>query len=1002
MKNSVLAPNMGLTIILGTLFTLLLNPLSWSQGDQHDHHHYQRNESDIIANEGQWPANLNAYSATSGGAVYFASDRLHFDLFSGEDLATVAEQIHAGTGFMDERILSFPVRKHYYQLKLVGAATGINPVFEEEKRNVYHFFLGDRSTWRSNVKTYSHLKYTNVYDGVDVLYKMHGAELKYDFIVAPGKSPDIIRLQYDGVSNLRIADGQLVITTSVGEQREYIPLAYQKINGKCEVVACEYRLEGTVVSFVFPDGYNDDHPLVIDPQLIGSTNSGSTATIYGHTATYDDDGNMFVGGNGFAPGGLPTTPGAYQITFGGGNDMALNKYGPDGTQLLFSTYLGGSGMDLPHSMITDANNDLYVLGSTQSGNFPVTAGAAQTIFGGGMSDICVSHFSASGGTMIGSTYIGGSSNDGTNMIYVNYGDTYRGEINLAQNGDVLVASFTQSANFPVTSSAIQTVHGGSQDGAAIRLNNNLSAFQFVSYMGGTTEDACYGILESPDGTIYVSGALGSNAFTFPGSPAEPQFTTSGGYEAFVARIAANGQSLVNGTYIGNYGSSEAFFVQLNSSNHVLVATQTANGIAATAGKYQGPGNNMAIIQYTEDLSQREWVSSIANMAPSAFLVDNCNRIYLSGHGLQGNYDITPGALFNTPNGFYLMQLNETATTLVYGTYFGNGGSHVDGGTSRFDKNGIVYQATCSAGTFPSGPSGSYSGNNNGGSYDMTVFKIDFEPNPQPFILPDQEIFVCDGLPQAVPFTGANAANVTHHWWFGDGGTSSEQNPTHTFTAFGDYEVQYYPEFQEGCSVSDTVVALVHILEAEPFDLDYTFIQGSCNDTLFIGLDFTGTADSISWNMGDGIILNDTDPFEYYYAASGQYTITLYAEDTICSRSATETIVLNHLAHQGVGELFMPNVFTNNNDGIHDLYHISAAGYTMSEVFNDLVYYSVQIVNRWGNPVFESDPDDPQTWPWDGKVSGKMVDEGVYFYLVKYKTACMTEFEEKDGFVQVVR
>jgi len=978
---------------------------------QHDHDHKQdvsahsSQQAVIIENKGQWGNELDGYAGLSAGSVYFQANKLHFDLYNSSELLELSEKLHASkTGIYGNDIQSMVLHKHYYQLELVGANPNAERTFSQDKQGVCNFFLGDKSTWRSNVKRFGELSYKAIYPGIDVIYKMNESELKYDFVVASQSDASAIQLRYSFTDALRIEKGQLVIVTSIGEQREFIPLAYQDIRGKRLVVPCEYQLDNNVVSFVFPKGYNHDFPLVIDPQLIASTNSGSTTTIYGHTATYDEQGNIFVGGNGFSPGGLPITAGAYQSTYGGGgSDMAINKYNSDGTQLLFSTFLGGNGDDLPHSMITDLAGNLYVLGSTNSSNFPTTASCVQATFGGGSTDITVSRFSTDGTSLIASTYLGGNQQDGINNIAYNYGDTYRGEINLATNGDILVASFSNSSNFPVTASAFQTTHGGVQDGIVARLNPTMTTPTFISFIGGSADDNAYGIVNAPDGTIYVSGSVGTGVFTFPGTPSNAVFSNTSN-DGYVIRLAANGQTLVNGTYVGTAASgySQAFFVQLDSDADVEIVVQSANGIASSPGKYQGSGTTTSIIKYTADLSTRDWVSSIAGMSPSAFLVDNCDRIYLSGHGLTGNYEVTANALYATNQGFYLFSLDAEAVTLLYGTYFGNGGSHVDGGTSRFDKNGIIYQATCSAGTFPAGPSGSYSANNNNGSYDMTVFKIDFEPNPTPFILPDQDIFVCEALPQTVNFEGTTASNVTHHWWFHDGSTSALQDPTFTYTAYGDFEVDYFPEFTEGCSVSDTVHAIVHVIETEPLVLDYLFTQGSCNDTLFIQLDFTGTADSVSWNMGNGQLFNHQDLINYYYVTPGQYIITLYAEDTVCNRNPTETITLNHDGHQGAGELFMPNVFSCNGDGTNDTYQISSIGYSSTEVFADLEYYSIQIVNRWGNPVFESTPTDPQTWSWGGKVNGNKVEEGVYFYLVKYKTVCMEEEIEKQGFVQVVR
>lgn len=978
-------------------------------------------QSVIIENKGQWGDQVDGYAGLSGGSVYFQANKLHFDMYNGEELGTYSEKVHASKEETSgKEIQEMVFHKHYYQIELVGANPKANRSFSKVKEGVNHFFLGDRSTWRSNVKRYEELSYSNIYPGVDVVYKLAHSELKYDFVVDKHADVSAIQLQYLHTNNIYIDKGQLVIITSVGEQREYIPMAYQDIDGKRMIVPCSYHLQNSIVSFVFPQGYNPDFPLVIDPQLIGSTYSGSTVEVWGHTATYDEQGNIFVGGYGTAPGGVPVTPGAYQTTFGGGGDVAINKYNPDGTQLIFSTYLGGAGDEHPQSLITDVQGNLYVLGSTNSTNFPTTPGCIQNT-SGGMTDIFVSRFSTDGATLIASTYIGGDDIDGENtiidMVTEEPFDVYRSKMEFATNGDLLITSFSNSDNFPVTPGAFQTVHGGGQDGIVARINATLTTPVFVTYIGGTSLDRASAVINAPDGSIYVAGSVGTGIFTFPGTPMNAVFPGAI-LEGFVIRLSSNGQSLLNGTYVGSTlnGRSQALLVQLDSHSDVEIVVQSANLTPSTPGHYYGGAALYAILndhvtsimKYTSDLSTRAWVSTLDEMTPTAFSVGECDRIFFAAHSpiaMFGYYETTPDAI-DTIDPFYIISLDAEATTLIYATCFGSMQSHCHGGTSRFDKNGVLYQGCCVPNDFfPLGPNGSYSGDNNGAGRDMVAFKFEVGSTAveeEPFELQDQTFYACDGLPQEVNFEGSTETEVIHHWWFHDGSTSNIQDPTFNYTTYGDFTVDYYPEFTEGCSSSDTVQAMVHIIEAEPFDLDYSLIQGSCNDTLFIELDFTGTADLVAWNMGDGQSVNDQNPFDYFYITPGQYSITLFAEDTVCHRDETKTIPLDHKGFQGTGELFMPNVFTCNGDAVNDTYQISSIGYSSAEVFADLEYYWIKIVNRWGNTIFESNSTDQQTWKWDGKADGKIVDDGVYFYQVNYKTLCMHDVVEKTGYVHVIR
>ena len=251
--------------------------------------------------------------------------------------------------------------------------------------------------------------------------------------------------------------------------------------------------------------YDPRTTLVIDPIYVFSTYTGATTDNFGYTATFDDDGNAYGGGIVWG-WGYPTSLGAVDTTFNGGNfDAVISKFSADGTQLLWSSFLGGNGIDQPHSLESDEQGNLYVMGSTGSSNFPTTANAYDTSFAGGPSatieyynflngaDLFVSKFNALGTQLLGSTYLGGPGNDGVNgaMPY-NYGDGYRGEIEVERNGGaVFIASSTDSTGMPVT--AGQTGHQGKQDGVLVVLSNDLSSIRAATYVGGPGNEALYSV-----------------------------------------------------------------------------------------------------------------------------------------------------------------------------------------------------------------------------------------------------------------------------------------------------------------------------------------------------------------------------------------------------------------------------------------------------------------------------------------------------------------------------
>ncbi|HYK56822.1 MAG TPA: SBBP repeat-containing protein, partial [Flavisolibacter sp.] len=326
-----------------------------------------------------------------------------------------------------------------------------------------NFFIGnDPSQWATNCKTYQGITIKDIYPNVDVRYYSDGGTVKYDLIVSPGGDVSNIALRYKGADKLEVKNKELVIGTSVGDMRELYPYTYQfKEKGKTEVGA-KYSVKNNIVRFNIKE-YDTKTTLIIDPTLIFCSLTGSQADNWGFTATYGPDGSMFGGGIVFSQG-FPTNTGAFQTNFGGGGncfgnggfDIGVIKLSPDGTSRIYATYIGGSGDEMPSSLIVDPQGNLIVAGRSNSPNFPL--GNGQLIGPGGNWDIILTKLNATGTGLIGSVKIGGSGDDGanitacgggTNSLQQNYGDESRSEVNLDAAGNIYLASCTQSRDFPV-------------------------------------------------------------------------------------------------------------------------------------------------------------------------------------------------------------------------------------------------------------------------------------------------------------------------------------------------------------------------------------------------------------------------------------------------------------------------------------------------------------------------------------------------------------------------
>jgi gliding motility-associated-like protein len=798
----------------------------------------------FVQNQGQWQPQVRYAADIPGGRVFVESDRLTFHL---ADLSGLHDAYFHGEGHRDQRPI--PIRGHAFQLIFPQANADARIVPEAAYAEYHNYFQGqDPARWRGGVPLFARLRFENLWPGIDLVLYGKAHSIKYDLIVRPGHDTRAIALTYAGVDAPVVqADGSLQVPTALGPLRDAAPLAYQ---GQPEqVIDSRFELTGQTLRFGFRDGDRWDSytnaggsDFVIDPSLVFGSFTGSTADNFGFTATYDTSGNLYGGGIVFGIG-YPTTLGAFQTTYGGGGtshfgngfDISISKFNPTGTALVYSTYLGGSLNEQPHSLITNDAGELLVYGRTTSLNYPVTAGAAQAA-NAGLSDIVVTKFNAAGSALIGSTYLGGSGEDGLNIhvvftpsgLYHNYGDDARGEIMLDAAGNVYIASCTQSANFPVTASAFQAgFGGGTQDGCVVKFNSNLTTRLYSTYLGGSGDDAAYAVKVAGNGEAYIAGGTASPNFPVTAGTVGAAYT--GGIDGFITRLNAAGSALVASTYIGTAAYDQCYFLELSAIGDVYVVGQTEGPFPVTPGVYSNPGSGQFIAKLNPGLTNYGFStvfgtgSGSIDISPTAFLVDICGFIYVSGWGGSVNYGGTTTGLPITPNAFqsvtdgsdiYLIVLQPDAVALEYATFYGGNLSdeHVDGGTSRFDKNLIVYQAVCAGcggnDDFPSTP-GAVSPTNNSTNCNLGVFKFALDAQ---FVEASYSAIALDSCaPFPVTFTNASTGAAGYLWDFGDGSpTSTLANPTHIFALPGTYTVTLVAIDSNTCNVADTAIATVTV------------------------------------------------------------------------------------------------------------------------------------------------------------------------------------------------
>lgn len=832
----------------------------------------------FIENKGQWPAQVLFAADIPGGKLYVERSRLVYSFYLSQHQHDDGPVKHIDTND------STP-NAHAFELRFVNGNPWLQAEGYQPSETTFNYWIGDDpSKWVNNARTFEGVELREVYPGVNLKLYRNGTALKYDFVVTPGGRIGDILLEYNGLDDIQLADGNLNLKTALGELTEMKPYAFQVNGARRDEVKCSFTLHNNRVSFSTPDPWDKTSSLVIDPLIVFSAYSGSTADNWGNTATYDDEGNLYSAGI-VSAAGYPVKTGAYQTSFGGVWDIGVMKFDSAGTRMIYATYLGGRASETPQSLVVNHAGELLIFGSTSSTNFPVTNGSH---FNGGNnftpmdgvpytngSDLFIAKLSADGRQLLGATYLGGSNNDGVNFVSgefdtndmvqsalcKNYGDQFRGDIITDQDDYIYIASNTTSSNFQ---GSVNTFAGGTHDAIIAKLQPDLSAVLWSRYLGGSSTDAAYSLKLDSHANIFVAG--GTNSTDFYGINGYKK-TKGTDIDGWIAQVSPDGQQVINATYLGTTSYDQVYFLELNADEDVYVFGQTQGSYPVTSGKFSQSGGGHFIHKLSYDLQSSVFSTIFGsggnspNISPTAFLVNDCNKIYIAGWG--GSLNTTtvsylgtrPGEIITirrnfvggdtrglrvssdayqsstTGNDFYLMVLDEDASAFLYGTFLGGSRSvtHVDGGTSRFDKRGIVYHAVCAgcggysdfpavnspAGHDKNGATRSGSGCNNAAfKFDLATLRAAIQSNSVSFSTPGLDT-LC--FPSPIVFQNLSSGAKYYVWDLGDGTVVTKNDTsyiTHTYQHPGVYIVTLTAFNNETCEGQDVASLAVSVFDPQ--------------------------------------------------------------------------------------------------------------------------------------------------------------------------------------------
>ncbi|HEV2470716.1 MAG TPA: SBBP repeat-containing protein [Candidatus Sulfotelmatobacter sp.] len=673
------------------------------------------------SNRGQASPQVDFISRGPGYRAYLTGKGMVLSLRAGE--ATASSATHKPSN----------VKRASIQFQLLGSAANPKVVGENQQPGIINYFIGnDPTQWHRNVPIYGQIRYKNVYPGIDLVYYGNHQQLEYDFAVAPKADPRQIRFAITGASSIHVlSDGTLVLGTNNGELHFQPPVIYQERNGRRVPVKGSFKVsEANRIGFQLAQ-YDSTQPLVIDPVLLYSTYLGGSGNDQPAGIAVDASGNVYVGGStdssdfpGSTLGSLPA----------GTDHAFVAKLDATGSNLIYADYLGGSGGDYGYAIALDASNNVYVTGSTASSDFPmvnpfqgtypgsfnaflskISADGSSllysTYFGGNGSDIpssvavsqtgemtiagytsstnlavanayqssassnqggvygnygFVTRFSPDGSSLEFSTYFGGSANAplscGLSTCWPQP-DSQIMAMAADSSGNSYVTGYTNTSNFPTTSGAYLTTNTTQMNASVgfISKFNSAGALQYSTYFYGSSglPMSINAIAVDGAGDAYITGLALSDS-TFPVTSTSICDPATAGWAcsySFVSKFDPTGASLLYSTFLGpNNGSvPEAIALDANNDAYVLGFTSSnafssVNGIEPYAGGY-----DLLLVEIDPAATTQLFATYLGGSgdeepAPTGMVADSSGNVYFTGSTSSTDLPVTSGAFQSTFGG----------------------------------------------------------------------------------------------------------------------------------------------------------------------------------------------------------------------------------------------------------------------------------------------------------------------------------------------------------------
>jgi PKD repeat protein len=817
----------------------------------------------------------------------------------------------------------------------------------------------DPALWRTNITNYQSVMYRNLWNGIDLVYRLENKNIKYDFIVHPYADISDIKILVEGHESMSITEyGALTIALASGRNVTDSGLDVFYEDNENEKLGASFILIGdSAYSFSILDR-DPARTMIIDP-LIYSTFLGGSGFDYAADVAVGDDGCAYVTGytdsvdfptrfdsfdsdyhgyshdvfvtkmglNGDAfvystylgdvgddlgqsiavdgsgcayitgytvSSDFPTTPGAYDSTYGGGfSDAFVTKLAPFGNSLVYSTFLGDNNDDFAYGIAVDGNGFAYVIGDTWSHDFPTTPNAAYRTFNGGVlgaNDIFVTKFSQLGNSLVYSTFLGGNNNEGC------------GDITVDSNGYAYVTGNTRSASFPVTPGTYDGTYNGAIDAFAAKLSQSGSKLIFSTFLGGSSSDYGCGIAVGAWGHVYVTGY--TTSIDYPTSPGAYDITPNGAVDGFVTMLGKYGDTLGYSTYLGGANNDYVCDLALDSFGCAYVTGYTfSNDYPTTSVAFDTTYNGgadaiMSKVSTSGKLLQSTYLGGESNDYARGVGIGEDGFAYIAGETTSLDFPTTTGALdtsFNGNSDAFVTKLDIAAPVTDAGPdqrilegqmaiFDGDGSTDNQGivnhtwtfydGTGNITMYGAIQQHMF---IIPGIYTITLNVSDASGNWDTDTLTLTVVDTTHPVAEAGPDQIVNEDSPVAFNGSGStdNVGVVNYSWSFMESERLKvvyEISPIYNFTIPGTYIVTLKALDEAGNAGTDSLQVVI-------IDITRPIANAGANQRIY--KDNVGVVNH-TWVFNDGVgnrVLYGAAP-SHLFSVPGIYTVTLNVSDAI--------------------------------------------------------------------------------------------------------------------------